>query len=132
MTAEPIFSLCLYFLNYKLVIPESRIYAANIVFQCCILSTFFTITQVPYTACIMSYEKMTVYAVLEIVNTGLKLVAVFLLILGSDKLILWGVLTAGITIFISMLYRIYCWLNHLESRSKFSVEKNIMKSMLCH
>lgn len=120
----------LYFLNYKLVIPESRIYAANIVFQCCILSTFFTITQVPYTACIMSHEKMTVYAVLEIVNTGLKLVAVFLLVLGSDKLVLWGVLTAGITIFISMFYRIYCWLNHLESRSKFSVETNIMKSML--
>ncbi len=78
----------------------------------------------------MSHEKMTVYAVLEFANTGLKLIAVFLLALGSDKLILWGALTAVITIFISMFYRIYCWLNLSERRSKYSLEKNILKSML--
>lgn len=120
----------LYFLNYKLVIPEHRSFAANIVFQCCILSTFFTITQVPYTACVLSHEKMTVYAILEITSTCLKLVAVCLLSLGSDKLIFWGGLTAGVTILISMFYRIYCWRNHFESRSKLSIEKNILKSML--
>lgn len=121
----------LYFVNEKLVIPENRILAANIVYQCCIVSTMFTITQVPYSACILSHEKMTVYAYLELGGTFLKLGAVFLICLGADKLVLWGIMTATITMLISLSYRLYCWHVFSESRVKFNCEKQIVKPMLC-
>lgn len=120
----------LYFLNSRLVIPENRLFAANVIFQCCVISALFTITQVPYTACILSHERMTVYAYLELSNTFLKLMSVFLLSLGSDKLILLGILTAATTIIISISYRIYCWCFFDESRSKFVVKKDVVKPML--
>lgn len=122
--------LGLYFLNTKLVIPESRMFAANWVFQCCVLSTMFTITQVPYTACILSHEKMLVYAYIEILNTFLKLISVFLLCLDFDKLVLWGTFSATVSVIVSLVYRIYCWTYYKESRTKFVFRKNILKPML--
>lgn len=120
----------LYFLNSQLVIPENRLFAANVIFQCSVMGALFTITQVPYTACILSHERMTVYAYLELSNTFFKLVSVFLLSFGSDKLILLGILTAITTMIISISYRIYCWHFFDESRSKFVVKKDVVKPML--
>lgn len=120
----------LFFLNNKLVIPENRMFAANVVYQCCVVSTLFTITQVPYSACILSHEKMTAYAYLELSNTFLKLIAVFVLSLGTDKLILWGILTAVVTLMISFSYRLYCWRLYTESWAKFNFDKNEVRPML--
>lgn len=120
----------MYFLQHKLVIPDNRMFAATIIFQFCVVGSFFTITQVPYSACVFSHEKMTLYAVFELCRTFLQLGAVFLLSLGDDRLILWGGLTLGITVLQSLSYRIYCWIYLSESRSRFVVDKQIVKPML--
>ena len=60
----------LWFLNYKMVIPESRIVAANWVFQSSIVAIAFTIFQSPYTAMVTAYEKMNVFAIIS----GLSLI----------------------------------------------------------
>lgn len=84
----------IWFLMNKLVIPESRMLAAHIVFQLSILAMMVTITQVPYNASIIAHEKMDVYAYVELLNVFLKLGIVFLLLLGkTDKLILYALLT---------------------------------------
>lgn len=84
-------TLGLWFLQYKLVIPESRMYAANIVYQFAIFSSILSIIQVPYSAMIMANERMNVYAYIEIVNVLLKLLVVFLLvIISTDKLIVYS------------------------------------------
>ena len=67
----------LYFLNSQLVIPENRLFAANVIFQCSVMGALFTITQVPYTACILSHERMTVYAYLELSNTFRCIISCF-------------------------------------------------------
>ena len=51
------------------------------------------IISVPYNSLIMSYEKMSAYAYITILETILKLVIVYLLVIGNiDKLILYSIL----------------------------------------
>ena len=77
----------IWFLMNKLVIPESRMLAAHIVFQLSILAMMVTITQVPYNASIIAHEKMDVYAYVELLNVFLKLGIVFLLLLGKTYIV---------------------------------------------
>lgn len=78
----------LWFVNVKLVIPEERMFAANIAYQCTILSFMLNITQVPYNASLISHEEMNVYAYMGILEALSKLgIAFVLIIYGGDKLI---------------------------------------------
>ena len=121
----------LWFLHNKLVIPEERMFAANIIFQITILSTMVSITQVPYNASIMANEKMDIYAYIEIANTCLRLAIVFLLIaLPFDKLIVYGILTFAVTICVALTYRIYCSNKLYGCKYILTKEKTIVKPML--
>lgn len=52
----------LWFVNNKLNIPEGREFAANVVYQLSIVTCMLSLTQVPYGACIIAHEKMSIYA----------------------------------------------------------------------
>lgn len=105
----------LWFLEYKLVIPEVRLPAARIVYQFSILAMAVQVTQVPYNASIISYEKMDVYAYVELLNVFLKLGIVYILLIGNfDKLTLYAFLVLAVNTIIAFTYRIYC-LRHFET-----------------
>lgn len=57
-------TLGLWFVNYKLVIPESRIFAANVIYQFTVLSCAITIIQVPLNAEIIAHEKWSFMPIL--------------------------------------------------------------------
>lgn len=96
-------------LNHILNIPAERMYAAYWVLQFTILSAGITITQVPYTAIIMAYEKMSVYAWIELLNVIAKLLIVYLLSISTfDKLITYALLLFIVSAIIASVYRIYC------------------------
>lgn len=121
----------LWFLENKLVIPESRMTAAHIVYQLSIFSTMLGITQVPYNATIIAHEKMNVYAYVEILNVCLRLLIVYLLVIGDfDKLILYAILTFGVSMLIMGIYRIYCTRHYKETKFHFIWRKDILKPML--
>ena len=121
----------LWFMNYKLDIPQESMPAANVVYQCSVLSLIISITQVPYNACIIAHEKMDVYAYVEIANVFLKLLIVYLLYIGDfNKLILYGILMLGASVIIALTYRLYCVKNFQECRFKFIYKKNILVPML--
>lgn len=121
----------LWFLCNKLVIPEGRMYAAHWVYQFSIVSAVIGITQVPYNAVIIAHEKIDLYAYVEMLGVLLKLVIVFLLVIGNfDKLILYSLLTLLVTIVIRAIYRIYCLRHYPESHFKYIFDKNILKPML--
>ena len=89
----------LWFLSNKLVIPESRMFAARIVYQFSIIAAIIGIIQVPYNACVIAHEKMNVYAYVEILNVSLKLAVAYIIQLSSaDKLILYAVLLLVVNI----------------------------------
>ena len=99
----------LYFLEYKLNIPEGRMWAARIVYQFSVLAMVVQVIQVPYNASIIAYEKMDIYAYVELLNVALKLLIVYLLMIGNfDKLILYAILYFLVNVSIAATYSLYC------------------------
>jgi O-antigen/teichoic acid export membrane protein len=124
-------TLGLWLLMQKLVIPESRMAAAQWVYQFSILSMAISVTQVPYNASIIAHEKMDVYAYIEILNVVLKLVIVYLLVIGNfDKLILYAFLVLAVSTFIALLYRFYCIRKFKECHFAWVIRPSILKPML--
>lgn len=121
----------LWFLFNMLKIPAERFNTAFWVYQLSALSVLFDCTQVPYNACIIAHEKMNVYAYVEILKTILKLLILYLLVIGNlDKLLLYAILSFLVGVIITLIYRIYCIRNFEECRFEFKVDKDIIKPML--
>lgn len=123
-----------WFLNNKMNIPEGREYAANIVFQLSILSCMFSLTQVPYSACIIAHEKMSVYAYVGIAEAVFKLALIFVLLYipFTDNLIAYAIILAIWSIGLQIWYIIYCRKLFEESKLMIVHDKNIYKGMLSY
>ena len=120
----------LWFLYNKLVIPDNRFDASLVVYHLSITTAFFSLTQVPYRACIIAHEKMSVYAYMSIVDAVLKLLIVYLLGIGEiDKLKLYAWLLCFIQVGEIFFYRIYCVKNFEESKFKLLIDKPIFKEI---
>lgn len=121
-----------WFINYKLVIPKESLYAANWVFQLSVITTFVSLTQSPYQASLIAEEKMSVFAYFDLASTILRLVIVYLLIIiPGDKLIIYGILLAILSIGTMMVYRLYCIRHfHYCHISLSSLHKDTIKKML--
>lgn len=123
----------LWFLYNKLVIPAERMMAAVWVYHLSIITAVFTITQVPYSASIISHERMNVYAYTSIIDAVLKLVIVYLLILTSyDKLVFYALLLFVQTVGMMCFYRWYCKKRFEEATIKRIFDKQIVKSVLSY
>ena len=87
-----ILEICsLFIFDGFLNIPIDRINAAKDVFQIMILSTFFTILQVPYSADITANEDLWFFSIVETFTTFVKLYIIFLFReCTMDKLILYS------------------------------------------
>lgn len=124
----------LWFVNYKMSIPEGREFAANVVYQLSILSCMFSLTQVPYGACIIAHERMSVYAYVGLVEALFKLTFVLCLlyISFSDNLIAYAIILAFWSIGLQVFYRVYCYKRFPESHLMLCREKSIYKGMLSY
>lgn len=118
----------LWFLNNKLVIPENRMFAANVIYQFSVFSTMLGVTQTPYSSTMVAHEKLNVYAYFDILNMGLKLVIIYILLIGNmDKLILYGILTLCVSTFMLLLNRYYCIKHFEEAHYHFIWDKSLLK-----
>lgn len=121
----------LWFLNSVLDIPGDRMFAANVVYQFSILTFALNLVRIPYNSIIISYESMNIYAVLSIIEAFLKLsIVIALKYLGTDKLILYGILVFAITFIINSLYITYCRKNY-KNETRFSLhgDKDTVKKL---
>ncbi|MFZ5940861.1 MAG: hypothetical protein ACOYXB_09820 [Bacteroidota bacterium] len=113
-------------------IPEDRIFAAKWIYQFMIISTFFTINAVPYDATINAHENMLFDAITGIFEAVVKLGIAFLILYTLvDKLILYGVLIASLTILIRVIKSIYCIRKYEECkiRQKPDRDKVLFREM---
>jgi O-antigen/teichoic acid export membrane protein len=119
-------------LNTKLNIPDGRMGAANWVLQCSIIATGIGIMQVPYNALVIAYERMTVFAYIEVLSAVLKLAIALALMLTDDldKLKLYSVLLLATTFITTAIYRGYCLYHFKESRTRIRYDAEILKPML--
>jgi O-antigen/teichoic acid export membrane protein len=121
----------LWFLNYKLKIPPSRMYAANWVLQCSIITFVLDLISIPYNAAIIAYEKMNAFAYISIVEVTLKLAILYPLTLCLfDKLEFYAVLMMGIAITIRIIYGVYCGKHFEECKHEKVNDKSLYKEML--
>ena len=121
----------LWFIQHKLIIPADRFDAAITAYHFSVLTIFFSITQVPYNAAIISHEKMAIYAYLSILEVILKLAIVYLLLIASwDKLKVYAILLCIVQIGIALSYRLYCKIKFSECHGKVTFDSTIVKSIL--
>lgn len=123
-------SLGYWFLHHKLIIPPDRLEAAIWVFHLSIFTVLFTLTQVPYNACIIAHENMKIFAYVSIIEAVMKLLIVYMLLIGQyDKLILYAILQCVLQVSIVVFYRIYCTQRYKETHFKLSIDKGVFKEI---
>jgi O-antigen/teichoic acid export membrane protein len=121
----------LYYLNNFMKIPEGRMYAANWVYQFAILTTVLRIIRSPFTASLIAYERMTVFAVVGVINVCLKLLIVYMLLISPfDRLITYAALGACVSAGMTMFYIHYNNTHFKYCRIQRGVEKPLLKQML--
>lgn len=109
----------IFLFNGFLNIPSERITTAKIVYHFMVVSTFFTINAVPYDAAINAHENMLVDALTGVFESIMKLgIAVSLIFYLNDRLILYALLMAGLTILIRIIKSVYCLKQYNECKVK--------------
>ncbi len=120
----------LWFVNHILVIDPNRMEAANVVYQCSIVSLFLSIMIVPFRACMVAHEKLNIYAYIGIVEVILMLLYVFLLlVIPGDKLIIYSLLQLLVSFLIPLWFIIYCKKHFEECTFSMRFDKNLFKEM---
>ena len=121
----------LWFVNYKMVIPEGRVLAANVVYQSACICAIIGFIRAPYNALIIAKEKMVFYAYLSIGEALLKVLIIFALSWFTiDKLKLYGVLLVIVTFFIFLCSVFYCRKITPAIHFRISRNRKILKEIL--
>ena len=121
-----------WFLNTHLTIPESRLYAANWVFQASLISFVFALLGVSFNASIISHEKMGAFAAIGIGDVTLRLLIVLFIGYASfevDRLILYSILMTLVVIVVQLAYYFYCKIKFEECSLNFTYDKKCLKEM---
>ncbi len=109
----------------KLIIPVHRFDSALWVFHLGVISLWFSIISIPYTACVVSHEKMGMFALMSVINAILKAIVVFLLVVSTfDHLKYYAVLSLATSILSFGIYLYYCKSHFQET----TLTKNLDKS----
>ena len=122
-----------WFLNCKMNISPDRLYAANWVLQCSLLTFAMSLISVPYNASIIAHEHMKAFAYISILDIFLKLFSIIFLKyipLCCDELIAYSLLLLCVSIIIRFVYYVYCRKNFKECAVLFSLSKKNFVQML--
>ncbi len=123
-------SIGLWFLYNKMNIQIERQDAAVIVYHISVITVFFSLTQVPYHACIIAHERMNVYAYISILDAVLKLIiAVAISYTSFDRLIVYALLLCFVNLGIMLYYRLYCLRKFEESHYHLEFDKSLFKEI---
>lgn len=123
-------SVGLWFVLYKLVIPVERLTAALWLYQATVLSTCIGVLGVPYNSTIIAHERMGAFAYISIFQVMAKLLIVLTLpFFTADKLVVFSLLTVGVSILVQFIYWQYSYRQFTETRFIMLWDKNIWNEM---
>lgn len=119
-----------WFLNHRMTIPPDRLYAANWVLQCSVVSFAIGLLSVPYNSAIIAHEKMSAFAYMTIFDAAFKLIIIFgIYYYGGDKLILLSILMLLQSIIRQAIYWIYCKRKFAECVYTYGRDRELEKSI---
>lgn len=119
--------------NGFLNIPAERVSTAKVIYYFMMASVFFTILSVPFTASLNAHENMLWIAVINIIESILKLAIAISLVyfIQTERLMIYGLLMAGLSIISFLLYAVYCLKKYKECTVKdYRMEKPLMKELV--
>lgn len=124
-------TLGLWFLNNHMNIAESRMVAANWVFQASIFAFLINIVSIPYNASIIAHERMSAFAYIGITEAFLRLISVLTLqYFFVDRLVVYAFFMLVIAIIIRIIYSVFCGRNFEECiQLSFLWNKTLYKQM---
>lgn len=120
-------SVGVWFVHCKLNIPESRLLAAKLVYQCSVFTFCLSLLTVPFLSLILASERMDVFAYISILDSFLKLLIIWQISsVGSfDTLVLYAFLLCIIQVLNFTLYAI-----HVKSLNRQIIFKPIWNKKL--
>ncbi len=124
-------SIGLWFLNTQMNIPDDRMAAANVVYQCSILSLVMILWSVPFNGLIIAKQKMKIYAWFSVITAMLKLLTAYLLIVSPiDRLSLYAVLMLLIFVIGRINVSVYCSWKIKDVRYHRIWDKSLFRRLL--
>lgn len=124
-------TICLWFLNEKMVIPKDRINAAFWVFQFSVITMMFNFTQVPFNSTLIAHENMSIYAYVGLYEAFSKLAIVYLIKISPiDTLIFYSFLLMLDSAAIQLFYRYYTLRHYRECNFRLFWDKVLYKKLL--
>lgn len=115
-----------WFLNTQIVIPASRLVAANWVFQTSILSFMLGLFCVPFNASIISHERMSAFAYIGIFDVLARLLIILFVAYAPwefDKLIVYALLLLTLSVVMQSVYLVYCCRHFEECCFRFIFDR---------
>ena len=129
-----LFETCgLFFLNTILDIPTGKERLATFVLHCMTASAFFTIISVPYQAILNAHENMLLNAILNIIESIIKLIAAIVLLkYNGNRLELYSIIMMLTCIMNLIVMRIYCKQKYIETQISITqiTDKHLFIKML--
>lgn len=124
-------TLGVWFLNYKMTIPEGRFFAANIVLQFSLLTFVINLLSIPYNAVLIAHERMNAFAFIGIYE-GIAMLAIAFLLKVSpfDSLIYYALLMFLLAFSTRLIYGIYCKKHFEECNFKWIFNAILFKDMM--
>ena len=120
----------LWFVNSQLEIPQDRMMAANVVYQCAMGSFIVELLGIPYGALVIAHEKMSLYAFVQVLNVVLTCVIALLLVLSPiDRLMFYAAGIFIVAIISRLIYILYCRAKFSECRYHWVYEKTLFRQM---
>lgn len=107
----------------KLNIPEARFNAAMWCYQFSVLTIVIRIMSIPYTAVIIAYERMNIFAYVSLIEASFKLLIAYTIsVILCDKLIVYAILFCAVQIILRCIYGGYCFRKFEISRYRFTFD----------
>ena len=120
----------LWFLNYKMVIPESRLIAANWCLQFSVISFMIGLLSVPYNALIIAHEKMSAFAYISLIEGVGKLLVAWLIVINPiDRLVYYAAMIALLSLILRIIYASYCQKHFEEAKYHFYYDTKLLRNM---
>lgn len=120
----------LWFLNYKITIPDDRMIAANWCLQFSVITFAVNLISVPYNAAIVAHEKMSAFAYISILEAVGKLIVAWCIVINPiDRLIFYAAMIAFVALIVRNIYASYCRRNFEECTYHFVYDKDLLKTM---
>ena len=120
----------IWFVNHKMVVDQSRLEAANWVFQFSVLTFCVNLVTVPHNAAIIAHERMNAFAYIGIFDgIGKLLICYLLLVSPIDRLLFYGLLMFLIQLVSRGMYYIYCKKHFSECHLRLIYDKQLLKEI---